>query len=161
MKNTKNNMSIRKMSAADIPEVSALLAALHRTHREFRPDIYIKTDKPFAEADLVREIDNPDRIIIIAECESCVAGFCMIINKTPQNPLCINRKIAFIEAIYVREDMRRRGIGGELYATALEKAKNEGSDSIELMVSYLNKTALRFYERMGMKIKSSVMETRL
>jgi ribosomal protein S18 acetylase RimI-like enzyme len=149
------------MTKTDISEVSVLMAALHRTHREFQPDIYIETDKPFADSDLLREIDDSERIILVAESDKTIAGFCIVINKTPQNPLCFNRKIAFIEAIYVRDDMRRRGIGNTLYTAALDKAKKDGADSIELIVCSLNKTALCFYEQMGMRVKNNVMETKI
>lgn len=156
-----NNLTIRKMTKADISEVSVLMAALHRTHREFRPDIYIETDKPFVDSDLLRGIDDPERIILVAESDKSIAGFCMVINKTPQNPLCFNRKIAFIEAIYVRDDMRRCGIGSTLYTAAFDKAKKDGADSIELIVSSFNKNALCFYEQMGMRVKNNVLETKL
>ncbi len=154
-------MTIRKMTKTDIPEVSALMSELHRTHRQFRPDIYIETDKPFADSDLARGIDDPERIILVAESDKTIAGFCIINNKTPQNPVCINRKIAFVEAICVREDMRRNGIGSRLYSAALDKAKNDGADSMELIVSSFNKTALCFYEQMGMRVKNNVMEAKL
>ncbi len=156
-----NNLTIRKITKADISEVSVLMTALHRTHREFRPDIYIEIDKPIADSDLLRHIDDPERIILVAESDQNIAGFCMVINKTPQNPLCFNRKIAFIEAIYVRDDMRRCGIGSTLYTSALDKAKKDGADSIELIVCSFNKTALCFYEQMGMSVKNNVMETKI
>lgn len=157
----EQNIIIRDMTAADITNVSHMMADLHRIHRSQRPDIYIETDKPFVDSDLMRGIDNPDRITLVAEKDGVVAGLCVITNKVSQNPLCIRRKIAFIEAIYVREDMRRCGIGSVLYDAAVRKARDEGADSIELVVGSFNKTALRFYERMGMRVKSNVMETKL
>jgi hypothetical protein len=106
----ENNITIRNMTESDIAEVSSMMAELHRIHRELRPDIYIETEKPFGDSDLIRGIADPERFTLVAEIDNNIIGFCVITNKTPQNPLCVRRKIAFIEAIYVREDMRRRGI---------------------------------------------------
>ena len=44
---------------------------------------------------------------------------------------------------------------------ALDRAKKDGADSIELIVCSYNKTALCFYEQMGMSVKNNIMETKL
>lgn len=157
----ENNITIRNMSEPDIAAVSAMMAGLHRIHRELRPDIYIETEKPFVDSDLIRGIADPEHLTLVAEADGSIIGLCVITSKTPQNPLCVRRKIAFIEAIYVRDDMRRCGIGTALYTAAFKKAKNDGADSLELNVYSFNKNALCFYEQMGMRVKSTVLETKI
>lgn len=51
--------------------------------------------------------------------------------------------------IFVHQAFRNRGIGTQLSAFALEKAKSLGLESVWLTVSVTNSVAMRLYQRLG------------
>lgn len=55
----------------------------------------------------------------------------------------------WLEDVFVREEDRRKGLGEELVALALERARARGCGRVELDVSESNRGAWALYERMG------------
>lgn len=55
----------------------------------------------------------------------------------------------FLEDLFVREDVRRSGLGSALVAAALERARERGCARIELDVNEGNPAALALYEKHG------------
>lgn len=63
-----------------------------------------------------------------------------------------------MEALFVKENNRRQGIGRELFIDIKDKLKEKGIDKLELMVWSFNKDAINFYRNEGMKTRSEIME---
>ncbi len=59
----------------------------------------------------------------------------------------------YLDSIAVSEDSRGRGIGRQLIAAAMERAKQEGHRYAGLLVSEENPSAQRLYERLGFFVK--------
>lgn len=56
----------------------------------------------------------------------------------------------WLEDLYVRDEDRRKGLGEQLVALALERARQRGCGRVELDVSESNRAAWALYERMGL-----------
>lgn len=56
-----------------------------------------------------------------------------------------------IESLYVREQLRRSGIGEALMETAIRWMKSENAKAIHLNVFHANKGAVAFYTKMGFR----------
>lgn len=59
-------------------------------------------------------------------------------------------KYAEIEHMFVDEDFRSRGVGASLVNNFKEWAKEQGIRKIKVNVSFENKEAVRFYEKLGL-----------
>ena len=64
----------------------------------------------------------------------------------------------FIEDIVVDNNHRKKGIGKKLYDYLLDKAIKENINAIELNVWSFNKSAIKFYESLGMSVKNMKLE---
>ncbi len=56
----------------------------------------------------------------------------------------------WLEDLFVRDEDRRKGLGEQLVALALERARSRGCGRVELDVSESNRSAWALYERMGL-----------
>lgn len=121
-------MRIREMTAEDIPFVSGLDCSVFRTgwtYEQYRGEL----EKEFA-------------YYYIAEDEGIPVGFAGV--------WCIY-ETAEVSRIAVRQDMRKRGIGGALLSMLIEKAKRSGCERVMLEVRDGNDSAQRLYSRSGFK----------
>ena len=56
---------------------------------------------------------------------------------------------AIVESVHVRGDLRGRGLGGQLMAAMIERARERGAATISLTSDRRRVDAHRFYERLG------------
>ena len=89
-------------------------------------------------------------------------GFVQItIRDTPPIPLLVPRRVAAVENLAVREDLRRAGIGRALMRRAQRWAEELGAAEIELNVYEFNQAAIDFYHSLGYATSSRRMSKRL
>ena len=65
---------------------------------------------------------------------------------------------AQIEDVRIREDVRGKGIGEQLFLWAIEKAKQRGAHVLQLTTDKKRPAALRFYEKLGFKASHEGMK---
>ena len=82
---------------------------------------------------------------------------CTIKDKT-DSPVLPEIKTLFIEDLCVDQNARGQKIGDQLYQFALNYAKEIGCHNLTLSVWNDNESALRFYQRQGMKPQETTME---
>jgi len=68
-------------------------------------------------------------------------------------------KSAKIVAFIVREDMRGKGLGSKLLASAEKLTIEKGIEHLEITVNKNNEAAKRLYERSGFKITGEILES--
>jgi GNAT superfamily N-acetyltransferase len=61
------------------------------------------------------------------------------------------RRILFLEDIFVTENVRKKGVGKEMFKFCLKEAKEQGCSELEWAVLTWNEDAIGFYEQMGGK----------
>ena len=60
-------------------------------------------------------------------------------------------KMAFMDALYVEDDFRGKGIGKKLFYETEKIAKENGAKRLDLTVWEFNKDAISFYKSLGMQ----------
>ena len=83
--------------------------------------------------------------------------FCIIIDHSADSARCPNTEL-YINNLCVDENFRREGIGDALFQKALSTAQKLGCHNLTLNVWEGNDSALRFYEKHGMKIQKRELE---
>lgn len=152
---------IRKVEGKDYNSVKKLVLQVHKLHVENRPDIYL--DNEPMPLEYFNEIITDDNLnmFVYEEDERILGLLEMSIKNNKANPIAQKRKTIFIEDIVVDVDNRKKGIGKKLYQYAVEIAKQEEADAIELNVWSFNESAIKFYESLGMTAKNIKLESLL
>ena len=150
-------MNIRKAESKDIDKILDLLSQVLEVHAKIRPDIFVSGSTKYKEDDIQKMIDDDNLIYVIED--NCVVGyaFCEIITPKFTNTM-VPMKLFHIDDFCVDEKYRKRHIGEELFNFLKEEAKRLECNEIILSCWEGNETAKKFYEKMGMKARSTVME---
>ena len=152
-------MTIRFAETRDIPGMIELLKQVGQVHHDIRPDLFRDGAQKYSPADLEALLLDPARPILIADMDGKVAGYCFcILQVTEGNPVLCDRKVLYIDDLCVDEGRRGTGIATALYARTLEFARELGCHSVTLNVWCGNDSAMRFYEKCGMKPQKIGME---
>lgn len=160
--NEKMNMVIRKAAHSDYLAVNTLEELEFDLHMQARPDYFKSPENSYTEEEFQELLAHPCPICWLAVENETVVGLCFgKIEKTPENPVCQSRLVAFIQDIVTLPEYRGRGIATALMDKTRDQAINEGAVSMELCVWGFNADAVRLYEKMGMHIQYYRMEERL
>lgn len=109
----------------------------------------------FDEEKFSQNINN----IIVAEINNLVVGTIKyLIKEKLENSYTNYRKVLFIDALVVDVNHRKNGIGKILMQEMEKLAKDNNCSSIELNVWAFNENAIKFFEGMGMGVKTMILE---
>ena len=155
-------MEIRFATAKDVAGILALLRQVGRVHHEGRPDIVRNNAQKYSASQVLGMLDKPQTPIFVAVDGDAVLGYCFCIVKTYHNdPVMTDRTELYIDDLCVDENRRGSGIGKTLYDTVYKYAKMRKCGSITLNVWACNESAMKFYEKCGLKVQKIGMETLL
>ena len=91
-----------------------------------------------------------------------MAGYCFCILKTfRDHETFIDRTEFYIDDLCVDEGHRQQGIATALFDHAVSYAKQQRYDAITLNVWCGNDSAMKFYEKAGLKPRNILMEMKL
>jgi ribosomal protein S18 acetylase RimI-like enzyme len=100
--------------------------------------------------------------ILVAECDSIIAGFAMVLTRVPFESLDDPPgHYAIVAELVVREAFRRRGLGAALLAESERYARESGAAELRIAVLSDNRTAAELYRRVGFVPYSEVLAKRL
>ena len=151
-------MTIRRARINDIPKVLDLLQQVLYVHHVVRPDLFQEKGVKYTEDDLKELFADDNRPVFVYEGENGeVLGHMFTIIEQSSAPK-VPQKTLFIDDLCVDEAARGQKIGEKLYQFALQYAKEIGCYNLTLNVWSANKSAVRFYERQGMKPQETRME---
>ncbi|MGT2799602.1 GNAT family N-acetyltransferase [Streptococcus marmotae] len=152
-------MMIRQAQLTDIPTLTALLQEILTVHHEVRPDLFKETGQKFSTQELEKLIEDPQQPIFVYEVEGEVVGhlFCKIVSQ--EHSVLQTVKTLFIDDLCVKQGMRGKRIGQQLYEYALAFAKEQNCYNVTLDVWSDNKEAVAFYQRLGLKQQKVRMES--
>ena len=148
-------MVIRKLTYEDYEQAEALFRKLHNIHVEALPDLYKSRECIYKKRDFKKLVKSKERILLCAE----EKGRIIAVSNTK---LCTSgkteMKMAFMDAIFVEKEFREKDIGKKLFLETEHLAKEWGAKRLDLTVWDFNKTALSFYEALGMQIQNYTLE---
>ena len=152
-------MNITFANETHIPGMIALLQQVGEVHHQIRPDLFRGGAQKYDEAALKQLLADPDRPILIGAMNGQVAGsaFC-IVQSYRNDPVLCDRKVLYIDDLCVDEHRRGQGIATRLYEAVCSFARGSGCHAVTLNVWCGNDSAMKFYEKCGMKPQKIGME---
>ena len=156
-------MTIRSAQTKDIPSVLRLLSQVLEIHAEIRPDIFIPGSTKYTKEQLEAIFaDDLTPVFVSVDDADEVLGYAFCVLREPPFANTMRpRKSFFIDDLCVDEACRGRRVGEALFRFVLEEAARRGCADVTLNVWEGNDAAKRFYEKMGMTPKETMMELRL
>ena len=152
-------MEIRFAAPRDIPGIIDLLKQVGQVHHLGRPDIFRAGAQKYNEEQILSMLDKPTDPIFVAAEEGKVLGYCFCQFKTTKNdPVIADFTTCYIDDLCVDEHCRGKHIGKTLYEHTCRYAKEQGCYSVTLNVWSCNESAMRFYEKLGLKPQKVGME---
>ena len=153
-------MEIRFAGAQDIPGLIDLLLQVGEVHHRIRPDLFRSGAQKYDEEALAKLLADSTRPIFVAVEDGRVLGYCFcIVEITERNPVLMDDKTLYIDDLCVDENCRGRHVGQVLYDRAVSYAREIGCRTLTLNVWCGNDSAMRFYEKQGLKPRNIHMET--
>lgn len=155
------NISIRRAKTSDIEIIQEFGSKLLNYERE-NYDSNLKSDWAYsdeAKNQYLNAIQNS--YVIIAEADNQPVGFLIgsIIEPKASNARQI--KQAYIQNLYVNEDLRKAGIGKELVEYFKRHCQDNDVKQLNVSVLAANKTATDFYNTMGFNPRSINLSQKL
>ena len=136
-------MHIRPAKSAEGAVCDELLTRLIQTERQWEPNLnedFIVTNN------YTYRMGEDGTLLLVAEENSEIVGFLFgFLNPSPVQ----KRPTALLDALFVCEEHRSKGIGKALALRFREWSKEQGIYAIELKVMSQNTAALRLYESLG------------
>lgn len=152
-------VNIRRASLKDIPYLTKLLLEVHRVHSDVRPDLFKRGAKKYSEEELTSMITTEIDPIFVAVAFDRVIGYAFCIHKEVKKHNSLqDLRTLYIDDLSVDEEFRGEHIGKMLYEYVLAYAKEKNYYNVTLNVWADNINAVKFYERIGMRIQKIGME---
>ena len=153
-------MLIRRANQYDINGINLLLEQVLMVHHNGRPDIFKPNVKKYTDTQLLSIIKDDNRPIFVAvneDNEILGYSFCMFIQHL-NNEIMTDIKTLYIDDLCVDESRRGMHIGKQLYDYTVNYAKSMNCYNVTLNVWSCNESAIKFYEKCGLKPQKIGME---
>lgn len=139
--------------------VERLARQVHALHVAWRPDLY----------EMVDEIYSPDRFdsavrerqLYVAKLDNQVVGYVLLKIRRYDWPGVVNRTVLVLDEICVDESVRGHGIGTIIMQDVKALARAFGCTDLQLGVYPQNDSAVSFYQKNGLQIRSIDMQMKL
>ncbi len=181
-------MLIRRAQEQDIEGILKLLSQVLEVHAAIRPDLFISgrtkytheelsemvmdDSKPIyvaleegilkTENETVNESENKTENIAEDKAKIKVLGYTFCVLKEEPAANCVYpHSEVYIDDLCVDESVRGKDVAKELYEYVKKEALALGYDYITLNVWEGNVPATKFYQKMGMTPRKTMMEVRL
>ncbi len=152
-------MNIRLASEKDVDRLQQMLFTVQNLHAEGRPDVFIKGTRKYNDQKVRDIIACESSPVFVGELDGKVMAyaFCEIIDNNGTDNLK-SLKTLYIDDLCVDELYRGKGYGKEIYSFVKAFAQKQGCYHLTLNVWHLNQSAVKFYEKIGMKPLKTTME---
>lgn len=153
-------MKIIRAEEKHMDGINKLLNQVLMVHHEGRPDLFKANVKKYTDEELKEILKDDRRPIFVAEDENGqVMGYAFaVFQQYVNNNILTDIKTLYIDDLCVDEDLRGQHIGKQLYEFVLDFAKQEGCYNVTLNVWSCNESAMKFYEKCGLKPQKIGME---
>ena len=152
-------INIRSAELRDIPALGRLLYEVHKVHSDVRPDLFKAGARKYTDEQLEEILQSGERPVFVAEQDGQVAGYAFCIPKQLVGDRSMTDvRTLYIDDLCVDEATRGKHIGTKLYDFVLDFAKRQGYYNVTLNVWADNKAAVKFYEKIGLRVQKIGME---
>lgn len=138
-------LTIREATAADVDALYALIVAIAEHHGQLA---FVHTTVATLRRDGFGP--NPKFGAIVAESGGKLVGY---VSYSWNYSIWLTSTYMHIDDVFVLESHRGQGIGEALMLKASQVCKSRGAHRIRWEVETDNATAIRFYERLGAKLR--------
>jgi ribosomal protein S18 acetylase RimI-like enzyme len=118
-------------------------------------DFKAYTSAAFNEAQIGKEINEPNSLYILAYADSELAGFARVRNNDEVKDFFPGKKTIELQRIYALDKFIGKGVGKALMNYSIELGKKQGAEILWLGVWEHNERAQNFYNKLGFKRFSS------
>lgn len=154
-----SDLLIRSANISDIPVIDKLLYEVHKVHSDIRPDLFKPGAKKYTDDELKTIITDDKTPVFVADKDGQVLGYAFCIHKQfLNNNNLTDIKTLYIDDLCVDETSRGLHVGTALYEYVLDFAKKNGYYNVTLNVWAGNDNAMKFYEKVGLKVQKVGME---
>lgn len=152
-------LAIRRAKERDIPTIDKLLFQVLKVHSDARPDLFKAGTKKYTDEEIKRILADEKTPVFVAERDGAVVGYAFCIHQqyVDHNNMT-DVKTLYIDDLCVDEAARGGHIGKALYDYVVEFARAQGYYNVTLNVWADNVNAVKFYERIGLKVQKIGME---
>jgi len=143
-------INIRAWHRDDLSQIQR--AWLDYSQRVARSDMHLRPDANASmKRWLIARFRQSHSFGLVAEADDAFAGFLIgrIDNWESIPPVIEPRRIGIIDAVYVVEEFRRRGIGSQLIDKAVEKLRADNAVAIETIYDAWNEASAQAWHRAG------------
>ena len=152
-------LKIRRAAESDMDVINKLLYQVLKVHSDARPDLFKAGTKKYKDDELKAIIADDLRPIFVAEKDGAVVGYAFCVHQQYiDNNNMTDIKTLYIDDLCVDEAARNAHVGRQLYEYVLDFAKEQGYYNVTLNVWADNVNAVKFYEKLGLKIQKIGME---
>ena len=153
-------MNIRRAQKKDMKQIDELLEQVDLVHHKGRPDLF-KIGRKYNDEQLLAIIEDDNTPILVAvDEEDRVLGYAFCVFKQYMDDnILTDIKTLYIDDLCVYEHLRGQHVGRTLYEAVLQFAREHNCYNVTLNVWALNESAMKFYEKCGLKKKKIGMET--
>ena len=142
--------TIRRATRGDEPALVELNAFLQTMHASHVSSLFKKPDPDEFFAWFGSVLGQENVQVWLAEEEGEGVGYVSVtLQDRAENPFCHQRRYFEIDAIAVRADKQRTGVGRQLIEHVLKIAVAEGVPEVELSCWSFNEGAQGAFERLG------------
>lgn len=153
-------MNIRKAAFRDIPQIEQLLVQVNMVHHHGRPDLFRAGCQKYNQQQLkeiLQDEKNPVFVATDANDQTIGYAFCKL-QQHSGDSILQDIKTFYIDDLCVDENHRGEHVGAALYQYVVDFAKKIGCYNLTLNVWSCNPSAIRFYEKCGLKPQKIGME---
>lgn len=141
---------VRLARKEDYEAINALRAPVCALHSNGYPALFKPVFAKDHQERVLKMMEDPEQDVLVAEENGQLLGFAMVeyIKREETNSMYAVHEAHIVE-IGVDETSQGKGIGTALIQAVKDAAKVRGCRSVQLDVWEFNKSALRFYEKLG------------
>ena len=146
---------IRRAKESDLAGINNLLFQVNNVHADGRPDLFSHGGKKYNDEEVLEIINDDKRpIFVYLDENDQILGhvFCVYQNNYG------DKITLYIDDLCVDENCRGQHVGTKLYNYVVDYAKENNIYHITLNVWCLNESAMKFYEKCGLKPLKVMME---
>lgn len=155
------SITIRRAEDRDIPKILEFLHEVLEVHAKLRRDIFIPGTTKYTAKQLSAMLrdDRTPVFVAVGDDGVPVGSLFGVVQSQPFTTTMRQFKTLYIDDLTVDEASRGQHVGKRLYEHALDYARSIGCYDVTLNVWEGNDAARAFYDKMGMFVKETQLET--